>query len=143
MGTMPNAHHSDGPPPFIWGIGFPEGCYHNRLQFYGPEGRTFIPTPAIFLGSRLKSPSSTTIELIWMMCYITTFKEETAGRSDHPGELLGTPSGKSDWGPEPLGTMIEKTGVTDSECGRTPGRLFTLAIECKDFGLWHPMHGLQ
>jgi len=53
------------------------------------------------------------------------FKEETAGLSEHPAELLCTPTGSSD--PEPLDTMIEKTGVTDPECDRMPGRLFTSA----------------
>lgn len=55
------------------------------------------------------------------------FKEETAGISEHPAELLNIPSEKSDLGPEPLRTMIEKTGVTDPECDRIPGRLFTSA----------------
>ena len=85
------------------------------------KGWTFIPTPAISLGSRLKSPSSTATELIRMICYITMFKEETTGISEHPVELLDVPSGK-----------IEKTGVTNPECDRTPGRPFTLTIECKD-----------
>ena len=51
------------------------------------------------------------------------FKEETARISEHPAELLNIPSGKSDPedGPEPLRTMIEKTGVTDPECDRIPG----------------------
>ena len=50
-----------------------------------------------------------------MICYITMFKEETGGISEHPAELLDVPSGKSDRGLEPLRTMIEKTGVTDPE----------------------------
>ena len=53
------------------------------------------------------------------------FKEETAGLSEHPAELLHTPVGSSD--AEPPATMIEKTGVTDPECDRMPGRLFTSA----------------
>jgi len=53
------------------------------------------------------------------------FKEETAGLSEHPAELLHPPTGSSDT--EPPDTMIEKTGVTDPECDRMPGRLFTSA----------------
>ena len=60
------------------------------------------------------------------------FKEETTGISEHLAELLDVPSGK-----------IEKTGVTDPECDRTPGRLFILTIEWKDFDLRRPMYGLQ
>ena len=51
------------------------------------------------------------------------FNEETAGISEHPAELLNVPSESSNH--EPPGTMIEKTGVTDPECDRMPGRLFT------------------
>ena len=54
------------------------------------------------------------------------FKEETAGISEHPAELLHIPSAGS--GCEQLGTMIEKTGVTNPECDQTPGRLFTSAV---------------
>ena len=54
-----------------------------------------------------------------------TFKEETAGLSEHPAELLHDSVGSSN--SEPLDTMIEKTGVTDPECDRMPGRLFTSA----------------
>ena len=78
------------------------------------------PTPAISLGSRLKSPSSTATELIRMICYITMFKEETTGISEHLAELLDVPSGKSDRGLEPLRVLIEKTSVTDPECDQTP-----------------------
>ena len=77
------------------------------------KGWTFIPAPVISLGSRLKSPSSTTTELIRVICYITMFKEVTTGISEHPAELL-------DRGLEPLHTLIEKTGVTGPECDQTP-----------------------
>jgi len=53
------------------------------------------------------------------------FKEETSGMSEHPAELFDAPSDSSDH--EPTRTMIEKTGVTDPECDRIPGRLFTSA----------------
>ena len=53
------------------------------------------------------------------------FKEETSGMSEHPAELFDAPSDSSDR--ELTRTMIEKTGVTDPECDRIPGRLFTSA----------------
>ena len=53
------------------------------------------------------------------------FKEETAGISEHPAELFNVPSEESS--AELPRTMIEKTGVTDPECDRIPGRLFTSA----------------
>jgi len=53
------------------------------------------------------------------------FKEETSGMSEHPAELFDAPLDSSDH--EPTRTMIEKTGVTDPECDRIPGRLFTSA----------------
>jgi hypothetical protein len=53
------------------------------------------------------------------------FREETAGMSEHPAELLGSSSNSS--GSESFGTMIEKMGVIDPECDRMPGRLFTAA----------------
>ena len=52
------------------------------------------------------------------------FGEETAGMSEHPAELLRS-SGTS--GSEPPTVMIEKMGVSDPECDRMPGRLFTAA----------------
>jgi len=52
-----------------------------------------------------------------------TFREETARVSEHPAELLNAPSQGSN--PELLSTVIEKTGVTDPECDRVPGQLFT------------------
>jgi hypothetical protein len=54
------------------------------------------------------------------------FKEETAGISEHPAELLHISSESSEPS-ELLSTMIEKTGVVDPECDRVPGRLFTSA----------------
>ena len=57
-----------------------------------------------------------------------TFKEETAGMSEHPAELFAASSKSFD--DEISGssaTMIEKTGVTDPECDKVPGRLFTAA----------------
>ena len=53
------------------------------------------------------------------------FKEETAGLSEHPAELLGSSSDVSE--SKQLGVMIEKMGVADPECDRMPGRLFTAA----------------
>jgi len=53
------------------------------------------------------------------------FKEETSGMSEHPAELFDVPSDSSDR--ELMRTMIEKMGVTDPECDRIPGRLFTSA----------------
>ena len=52
------------------------------------------------------------------------FKEETAGISEHPAELLGSSSDTSE---SELSVMIEKMGITDPECDRMPGRLFTAA----------------
>ena len=52
------------------------------------------------------------------------FGDETAGLSEHPAELLqslGTPES------ETPSVMIEKMGVSDPECDRIPGRLFTAA----------------
>ena len=54
-----------------------------------------------------------------------TFKEETAGLSEHPAELLDIHPNDSASASEVPTTMIEKTGVTDPECDRMPGRLFT------------------
>ena len=53
------------------------------------------------------------------------FKEETAGMSKHPAELLDVPS--QSFNPEILTMMIEKTGITDPESDQMPGRLFTSA----------------
>ena len=53
------------------------------------------------------------------------FKEETAGMSEHPAELLNASLGETHH--ESSATMIEKSGVTDPECDRIPGRLFTSA----------------
>jgi hypothetical protein len=53
------------------------------------------------------------------------FREEAAGISEHPAELLGSsPQGLES---EPFGVMLEKMGVADPECDRMPGRLFTAA----------------
>ena len=53
------------------------------------------------------------------------FKEETAGISEHPAELLGSLPEDSRSGP--IDVMLEKIGVTDPECDQMPGRLFTAA----------------
>lgn len=49
-----------------------------------------------------------------------TFKEETAGLSEHPAELLSTASEASQ-----SDVMLERMGVTDPECDQVPGRMFT------------------
>ena len=56
-----------------------------------------------------------------MICCITTFKEETAGISEHPAELLNVPPGKSDRGLEPLPTMIERQVSPTQNAIRHPG----------------------
>lgn len=53
------------------------------------------------------------------------FTEETAGMSEHPAELLGPLPNTSE--SEPFCVMLEKMGITDPECDRMPGRLFTAA----------------
>jgi len=53
------------------------------------------------------------------------FREETAAMSEHPAELLGSSS--NTLGSEPFGVILEKMGVTDPECDRMPGQLFTAA----------------
>ena len=52
------------------------------------------------------------------------FGDETAGMSEHPAELLRSPGTPES---EPPSVMIEKMGVSDPECDRMPGRLFTSA----------------
>ena len=53
------------------------------------------------------------------------FKEETAGLSEHPAELLGSTSSVPE--SDPSSVMVEKMGLFDPECDRMLGRLFITA----------------